>query len=405
MNKKATLFARQRIYDINRSVHAYELLYRTAEDRQGVSSGDEKTSHVITQLFSSLNIETILNNKRAYINFTRNHLIWNVPLLLPKELIVVEILEDIVIDKPILECVYRLKDQGYQLALDDFIYHPKDSPALIEIADVIKIDVLKQNKRQIAQQLAPLNNFKGKLLAEKIESPEQFQDCIDLGFHYFQGFFLNRPSSFKGQLLTESRAVLYRLLSQLNDENISIERVERLLLNIPKLSYRILRLANSTTHYRGRKIESLLEAVRRLGLNQIRNWLSLFLISSQDEPSSELLERTLIRAKMCEALAQKIGYSDPHQAYTVGILSTLNLFLDEPLSQLLCKIDLTETLNTALIHHQGLLGELLGSVISYEQGHFHHAVQSSFEAQDLLDSYLEAIKYASVVLAAINQQD
>ena len=401
-----TLLARQEIYDKTGSVYAYELLYRnpnsTYLSEHDVLAGDRETSLVITQLFSSLDINSIVGNKLAYINFTHNHLVQRVPYLLPKDRIGIEVLETVVVDKELIDSLIFLKEQGYSIALDDFIFTEQMIP-LISLADIIKIDVLNLTKQQIAEQLLPLKQFKGKLLAEKIENREQLNNCMELGFDYFQGFFLQRPNPLKGQLITENKTTLLRLLSEFNKENISLAQVEELILQIPKLSYRILRLANSVIEYRGRKIDSLMEAVRKLGLNRIRHWVILFLMSSQDDLLPDLLKQTLIRAKMCEDLAIISKYSNPHRAYTVGILSTLDAFLNESMESLLSTIQLSDAINAALLYQEGELGEILKATIDYEQAHFSQLEHSSYKKQDLIQSYLNGIAYANSIMKFIEQ--
>ncbi len=402
-----TLLARQGIYTREGSVYAYELLYRNpglANVNLGNGElGDKATSLVITQLFASMDIDTIIGDKLAYINFTHNHLIQKVPTLLPKERIVIEVLESVIVDKPLIDSLSSLREQGYCIALDDFIPSEKNS-ILIDLANIIKIDVLNLNKRQIAAQLRRLKHFKGKLLAEKIESHNQYRDCIDLGFDYFQGFFLNKPRPLKGQQITENKAHLIRVLAELNNEDIPLERVEEFILHIPKLSYRLLRLANSAAAYNGRKIDSLIDALKRLGLNQVRNWLRLFLLANQNDLMSDLVERTLIRAKMCECLAKLSSeYVDPHQAFTMGIFSSLDAFLNEPMTSILSKIQLSEVLNDALLHQRGQLGKILKDTINYEEGNFNKLENSAYGTKNLINAYLESIEYARAIMRLTNQ--
>jgi EAL and modified HD-GYP domain-containing signal transduction protein len=389
-------------------VCAYELLYRngnvhTAQvNNNNLIEGDAATSSVLTQLFTNLDMNTIIGRKRAFINFTYNHILQQVPTLLPKNRIVIEVLETVNADKDIVKNLMEFKKQGYQIALDDFEYR-KDLEPLIELADIIKIDVLNQNEQQIVNQLAPLKHFLGKLLAEKIEDKEQFKICQALGFQYFQGFFLNKPDSVKGTVITENKAQLMRLLTELNDEDVPIERIEEIILQIPKLSYRILRLANSASLYMSKKIDSLLDAITQLGLLQIRNWMNLLLLASFDDVAPDLLERTLIRAKMCESLAQAVNYTNPHQAYTVGILSTLDGILNEPLNQLLSKIQLSEALNEALIHKKGDLGAILKYSIDYEQANFNQLNVFPLNEAELTRHYLQGIEYANTVIDILNK--
>nr|WP_080445681.1 HDOD domain-containing protein [Legionella pneumophila] len=196
---------------------------------------------------------------------------------------------------------------------------------------------------------------------------------------------------------------LLRLLTEINNEEVPIQRIEEIILQIPKLSYRILRLANSASLYMSKKIESLMDAISQLGLMQIRNWLNLLLLASLDDVAPDLLERTLIRAKMCESLAKSMDYPNSHQAYTVGILSTLDGILNEPMPSLLAKIRLSEALNEALLNYKGDLGKILKLAIDYEQANFNQLERIPVKSETLSQSYLKGIEYANHVIDIINK--
>lgn len=400
------LLARQGIYNKNNSVFAYELLYR--KDNPFISNvnnldpieGDKATANVITQLFSNLDIHKIIGSKRAFINFTQHHIIDKIPTLLPKKQIVIEVVETVNVDGLLINALNAMHEAGYKIALDDFIFREKLDP-LIRLADFIKIDVLNQDKKQIAEQLRPLENFRGLLIAEKIENKSQFHECVELGFHYFQGFFLNKPAPLKGQEISEHKTLMLKLLAALNDEEIELMAIEDLILKIPTMSYRILRLANSASFYMGKHMETLMDAISVLGLLQIRSWISLLLLSNIENLAPDLLERTLIRAKMCECIAHLTHKSIRAQAYMVGILSTLDGVLNEPMVDLLDKIKLSPPINDALLHQKGELGEILKLVIHYENGQFNQLNDLAIENGELLDSYFQGIDHAKQVLNII----
>lgn len=404
-----TLLARQAIFNKKGEVWAYELLYRNGDDliakidNHHPTAGDTATSSVITQLFANLDMNSILGKKKAFINFTYNHVIQQIPRLLPKNRIVIEVLETVIIDPPLINSLTNLHKLGYKIALDDFMYRD-ELRSLIELADIIKIDVLNLNRTQIEEQIMPLVGlFHGKLLAEKIEDKHQFNCCVELGFDYFQGFFLNKPDPLRGRTMTENKTQLLRLLSDLNQNDTSMEAIEETILQIPKLSYRILRLTNSVALYTGKKIDSLIDAIKQLGLLQIRNWIALLLLASIDDISPDLLERTLIRAKMCETLARASKHVNPHQAYTVGILSTLDAILNEPMPSLLAKIQLSEVLNEALIYQEGELGRILKFAIAYEEANFKQLKHADLDYNQFVQAYLEGIDHANSILTIINE--
>lgn len=397
------LLARQAIYDKYGAIYAYELLYRDNGEQSNIdnsneSTGTKATSSVIAQLFTNMDIDAVIGTKRAFINFTYTDIIHQIPRLLPKERIVIEVLETVVIDEPLIESLLVLSKEGYQIALDDFIYKPEAEP-LLEIANIIKLDVLTQSKLDILEQLNTLKSFKGKFLAEKIDNKIQFNDCVALGFDYFQGFFLNKPDALKGQVITENTALILKVLTELNKDDVSLKNLEKSILEIPKLSYRILRVSNSAYYYAGKKINTLPEAIFRIGISKIINWANLILLASNPETSTDLIQRTLIRAHMCESIAKMMKDINADEAYTVGMFSTLDGMLNEPLPLLLSKIHLDESLSKALLNFEGKLGIILKSVIDYEQANFATLKNLSMDSNVYLKFYLEGIKYANSTLS------
>lgn len=398
-----TLLARQGIYDDKLNIYAYELLFRgqnplMAEvNNQQIDEGHRATSTVISNLFANLNLADVVGDNLVFINFTRQNLLDGTPLLLPPQQIVIEVLEDMLVDADLIQLIGDLKRQGYRIALDDFIYAPAWQP-LVELADIIKIDVLNQDCNQIATTVAPIKDFKGLLLAEKIETKSQFHDCLELGFSLFQGYFLNRPDPVQGQVMTENKSNLLRLMAKLYDPKIRNEQIEDIILQEPKLSYRILKITNSASSYKIKKIDSIQDAIMHLGIIQIRNWVNLLMLSSLDNVPEDTITRTLIRAKMCESLAQKDRQADPVQAYTVGMLSLLDAMLNKPLDALLKPIPLSEPIKNALIHFHGPLGLILKRTIEYEMAQFDLLQQDDQAHPDLVLAYLAGVHYAESVL-------
>ncbi|KTD24273.1 MULTISPECIES: EAL and HDOD domain-containing protein [Legionella] len=405
----STLIARQAIYDAQGAVCAYELLYRTGElccsniDISDEKAGDDATASVLSHLFTHSPINTIIGSHTAYINFTRNHLLQQIPAKLPKERIVIELLENIFVDAHLLKTIALLAEQGYKFALDDFVFRDELIP-LVHIAETIKIDVLGLSKQDIKKQLRSLKEigFKGKLLAEKIENRDQLILCQNLGFDLFQGFFLNYPNLVKHEPLSESELFLLELFAELYNPGIEIHNIEEILLKVPQLNDRILKLANSISMPQGKKIHSLTNAIQQLGFVEIRNWVSFILVSALNHVAYDLLERTLIRAKMCQCIAIRSNLANPDDAYAVGMFSTLDAILNEPMSFLLHKIPLSDEVSAALLRRGGTLGYLLDMVQAYEQGNFSKLEHSKFSSEEYSSAYLEAITYSNKLLSIIH---
>ncbi|MBA3535695.1 MAG: EAL domain-containing protein [Tatlockia sp.] len=402
----SALFARQAIFDTKGSVCAYELLYRAGNlfraviDESDADAGDKATSFILSHLFRELDINSIIGSHPAYINFTRNHILQKIPELLPKQRIVVELLENTFVDEALLENLKLFKQQGYRLALDDFIFQEEFIP-LIELADVIKIEVIGLDKQKIKNLLAPLQGSKVLLLAEKIENRNQLMLCKELGFDLFQGFFLNHPDLIQENALTEKKANLLNLVSEIYDPGLQIENFENLILKIPKLSEQILRLANSPLLNKDKKYYTLREIIHHYRLEELRNWIVLLVLSSLNEEANDLFERTLIRAKMCQILASISKLTNPFQAYTAGLLSTLDAILNQSMSLLLSKTQLNKELNEALELRKGPSGHLLAMTEAYEQANFSLLDYIKFTSEDYSEAYFEAITYASSLMDLI----
>lgn len=393
------LLARQSIYNKELDVVAYELLFRgqnqheAGVDNENQLAGDIATSNVIVNTFADVGIEDVIGNHRAFINFTRNLLLESGSLPLPKEKIVIEVLEDLVIDQQLIDSVIKLADNGFTIALDDFVFNDELRP-LMDVAEIIKFDVLGKNEKEIEQQIKSINGFEGKLLAEKVEDHPQFEICTKLGFDYFQGFFLSKPNLVTGKKVTANRSVMMSLLSKINDPEVEFEELEHIIVQDPNLTYKLLRILNSAAYFMGKKVESIRQAMVRLGLQQLKNWLTMIAFSSLNDKPQELMRQTVIRAKMCEVLAEFRGIKDCSSFFTVGLLSTLDALLDEAMTDILEKVALSDELNAAILEGTGMLGYTLHNVIAYEQGKWSQLDYKHYNETQYSDAYLQSIRWS-----------
>lgn len=286
---------------------------------------------------------------------------------------------------------------GYQFALDDFVYHKKWEP-LIEFTSIIKIDVLNMSKKDIQQSIKILNGYTGTLLAEKIEDYEMLSFCHDQGFELFQGFYLNRPNLIKMPCATSNKTQLIKLINMLQNPNSDILEIEQSVLHQPKLSYQLLRLANTSTHYSSHNYGTIADAIKCLGLVQVKNWANMLLLASIEEANDDILERTLIRAKYAELLCRNLTEEDPYKAYTMGMFSTLEALFNQPMPQLLQEIQLSEDIQSALMFSKGPLGQILTLVLNHERGNYSHSFQHRDTDKILMECYVSSIKYAQDVM-------
>jgi len=279
--------ARQPIFSVNKKLYAYELLFRgDYDDCPEELAGDKATTSLLSSTFLTEGIEKISESKPCFVNFTEKLLLQKIAVAFPQNRLVVEILEDVEPTPQIIEACTELKEQGYLLALDDFLYHPRFDP-LLAIVDIVKIDFIQSPVDSLHKMLHRLSRFDHlKLLAEKVESYDEFEKAAKLGFDYFQGFFFSKPEKICIQELSSVKVNLLRLLAEVTQKKTTIARVESIVSTDVALTYKLLRYLNSAHFYLLEKVESVARAIAFLGATRFRQFVLLAIISelATDKP-------------------------------------------------------------------------------------------------------------------------
>ena len=399
MSEQWPLLARQPIFNRKMQVVAYELLCRNYDiDFTSPEGGDTASSQVLLHTFTDLSIQSVVGKHQAFINFTRTLLLAPPPF--NQDQLVIEVLEGQKVDAQMLHSLKRLREKGYTIALDDFEL-TEETRGLIPYADIIKLDVLQLSTEQILEHIEYLKPFGITLVAEKVETYEMLEFCKASGFDLFQGYFLARPKIIKGRKITENKQAVLQLLSVLHDPDVHLDEVERLIAHDPLLSYKLLRLVNSAAFALPRNIESLRQAIMLLGLDIIKNWINLLAMANMGDKPLELSIAALTRARMCAAIATAMnGRPRSDSFFTVGLLSTLDAFMDAPLEVLLESLSLNENLNDALLQHSGNEGRVLEIVEHYEKANWEKIDWEYLSANNITPDalthiYLEAISWVS----------
>lgn len=396
MPKGNVLLARQPIYNTDLSIYAYELLFRSDNNEQISDIGaDTATSLVIFNAFSEFGIHNVVGEHRAFINFTRNLLI-NPPPFTSGE-IVIEVLEDIEPDPEVIKSLQNFKKQGFTIALDDFEYQ-EHLQSFVDLADIIKIDVMALTDEQISEHVTRLKMPGIALLAEKVETQEMYDYCKGLGFDYFQGYFLSRPKVMKGRKVPANKLVVMKLIADLQSPNSNPQQLHDTISKDPGLSFKLLRMVNSAAYRRPNKIDSLYRAILLIGEKDIKHWASLLALSTLDDKPHVLSELTMARAKMCELLGTHLNSQQSDLFFTVGMLSMLDAYFDAPIEELLASMGFTDEINNALIHHDGQLGFVLKTAIAYEQGEWgaidwKGLKKHKLTIQDIKQAYLDSLQW------------
>lgn len=392
--------ARQPVFDRNLNVVAYELLYRGSQvnNAEAMSCPNTASMQVLVNAFSEIGLEKITSGNPALVNITQDILVSG---QLPKglqKLLIPEILEDVLVNKDVLQEVKNLTNLGYRFALDDFVYSDQWKP-LIRSCTYIKLDVMALGSLGVRDQLAKLRmtgSVAGKLLAEKVETHEEFELYRTLGFDYFQGYFLCRPHVMSGQSVPASGLVITTLLSELSSDDYDIEKVERIICQDPRLSYKLLRVVNSASFGLSRTVKTIADTIVILGSYELRRWAGMLAFSSVDNKPNELLVTAIVRAKMCELVALHLGRQFAGSYFTAGLLSLLDALLNKPLEEIVEKMPLSAELEMALLTRSGDIGEVLRSVEAYESGKFEDTSIKGLAVNDLWEIYLKSLEWADV---------
>lgn len=403
-NSSETIFiGRQPIFRSNLEIYAYELLYRNGKvNVAGVFDGDVATTTVILNSFMEIGFENIVGGRKAFINLTKSFIDGTIPLPMTKKEVVLEILEDIPPEPETIEQIKALQERGYTIALDDFIFEEKMQP-FVAVANMIKVDVQAVDDNVLSEQMAKMKQQGIRMLAEKVETLEEFERYKDMGFELFQGYFLSKPEIVEGKKLSSNKAVFAELLSKLQDPDIEFGELEALVGRDAGLSYKLLRYINSPAVGLSAKVDSIQRALVLLGLDTLKQWMTLLAMSGMSSKSDELIHSAMIRGKMCELLAKAAGIEKPHSYFVVGLFSLLDAMLDMEMTSILKELPLQQRLNTALIDHQENEGLALQCVIDYEEGRWSELKFSTLSNSEISAIYLESIKWGDEMMKGFEE--
>ncbi len=394
--------ARQPIYDRNKGVLGYELLYRNSTVNEAlIEDGDSASCETILNTFMHIGIDSIAGSALAFINLPREFLVNEALTPMFREQSILEVLEDVAADEEVIAGLKRLKSQGFKIALDDFVFTEAVKP-LLELADFVKIDVLNLTEDQVHQQLAHLKPYAVKLIAEKVETPQLYRVCEALPFDYFQGFFFCRPELLHRKKLPANKLVILNLIKQLQDPDIEAEDLERILIQDIALSYKLLRYINSAAFALRREIDSIKDAIILLGIRNLKNWVTLIMMSNIAEiKPAELIVTAMIRGKMCELLAEKKYPEVKNQMFVIGLFSVLDALMDQPMIELLDTVILSTSIKLALLDKAGPAGEIYQYVLDYEHSNWDELTNAEIDSESFIQAYTQAVHWADESLKAL----
>lgn len=380
--------ARQPILNRKGETFGYELLFRRPENGNNAPSevDDEQSLMMFSHAVFDFGLKALVGDGRAFLNLTGPQICSDSIFGLPKDHIVLEILESVVPDEEILKSITRLKKKGFKIALDDYAFQPQLDPFL-PLVDIIKVDVPLLGKRFNASNMRLLQSENRQLLAEKVEDRATYDMALGMHFDLFQGYYFTKPKVIEKSCIGPNQAAAVRFLGALSNPNASLETIIAALQSDVALSYRLLNALNSAKLGIGDQITSVKQAMLILGLNQVTSMAALMVMGSQSGKPKELLVTSLVRAHFCEKLAQETKSADPTEAFTVGLFSLLEAVFDLPMNQILLDLPLADRIKAALIGEdsENPLQIILESAKANETG-FTQYSQAKY--------YMESLRYA-----------
>ncbi len=388
---------RQAIFDRELRVVGYELLYRNSEEnRARFVDANAATAATMVNAYLEHGLDQLVGAVPVWVNLPASFLVGALPLPLPPERTVIEVLEDVPVTPALIDALRGFRQRGFRIALDDFIL-TAETRALVPLADVIKVDVLNVSADDIRAQYAALRPICRTLLAEKISTREEQDMLFGLGFELFQGHFLELPVVGKTQRLPHNRATLMQLLAKLYDPRVDLRGVERLAAAEVGLAVRLLKLASSAALSRGAASGTVGQAISRIGTQQVAALVVLIMLAGFDDKPLELARQALVRARMCEVLARRAGLP-PDQLFTAGLLSLLDAMLDRPLDELLAQLPLTALIRDALGASASPAAGIVAAARGHERGDFARVEATGLSAGAVFAAWRESVLWADDLL-------
>jgi len=342
-HRNEVFVARQPIFDRRQKVYGYELLFRPHVDSTAAGTASSAASlRVITNSLLSIGVETLLAGARAFINFPEQLLTDERALSLPPSIAVIEILETVKAGPAVIAACRNLRSKGYVLALDDFPQQA-DYAELAGLVDIIKVDFRATSP---AAQEAIVNYYLPRgvhMLAEKVETQEEFERARKLGYHYFQGYFFARPVVVSRREIPGFKQAYLRILQEIHQPELEFRELESVIQSDVSLASKLLRYVNSAVFGWITPVQSIRQALALLGEQEIRTWASLAALHTLavDKPD-ELMRMALLRARFCELVAPWEGLAHRKaDLFLMGLFSLLDAMLDRPLAEILAEMRLT----------------------------------------------------------------
>jgi len=385
--------ARQPIFKKGMKLHGYELRFtHCSKSSVGLIDPDQAASEVILNTLNTFPLEDLVGPQPAFINLTRYFLLQQYPLPFPKQGAVVQILDDMTIDPPLIEAVRKLKQSGYTVAVDGDLDDEAAAP-LMPMVDIVKLRMNGPPSPLTRERIHKLQSEGTQVLADQITTAEELAHCVTLGCDFFQGNNLSIPSTGGKEKLAAEKTTLLELMAELHAPEPDILDLEKIIRRDVSLSYQLLRYINSAYFRRSFEIRSLRQAVMMLGLRELKRWVSVLSLHQAPGKSDEMIKQLLVRGRMAELLADRIAPDYRESCFMTGLFSGLDVLLDAPMSQVVEELPLAPDIRRALLQHEGIVGQIVQAVLAYELADSEKIKASPLPPGEFRDHYLNALQW------------
>lgn len=390
--------ARQPIFTPKKKLFGYELLFRLGlENAFPDIDGDIATSKVLENTFFSFELKEVLGNKPGLINFTKKLILQQTPLLFPPQHIIIEVLENIEPDKEVIAALELFKKKGFNIALDDFIYHEKYIP-MMELSKIIKFDLIAtplESLTDIVQDIQ--SNYDITLLAEKVETYEEFELAKKMGFSLFQGYFFSKPEILSTKDISPSHITKLKLINEVGKKDFDLIKIEELIKNDVSVSFKLLKFLNAAYFNRPTPIITIKDAITYLGTVELKKFINIVALSDLGENKpDELIKISILRAKMCEQCGTILkSHFTTEELFTLGLFSYIDAILDSKMTNILENISFSDKMTNALLGKDKEFQKIVTIINSFEKGdwdnNLYNIISGTIIERKLPEFYFDAI--------------
>lgn len=389
--------ARQPILTADEKVFGYELLFRDGIENHFPGTDADSASRRTLDTSFQMGLDILCDGRRGFVNCTRDVLLKDYMTLLPRRSAVVEVLESVPPDELVIAALQRLKHAGYLIALDDFGIDDRRKPLAL-LADILKVDIRQTAIAQGAAMINLCGTGSCRLLAEKVETREEFAAAKAAGFTYFQGYFFRRPEVLHAKEIPANRLNYLRLLRAVSQPEIDVIRFEAMIKQEVSMTYRLLRYLNSAAFGVQNEVHSMRHALALLGEREVRRWVRLVAtLTIAENRSSELVVSAMLRARFCELLGPRVPHGES-DLFLIGLFSMIDAILEIPMDRVLEAVPVDHETKAVLLGETSKLRPLYQLMLAQESGDWESAAERSRELglneSEVAEAFWQAMQWA-----------